>query len=241
MELQAGSARIVVDVARGGRMMSLTLQGVELLADEGMFPMAPWAGRLAGGRFSFDGVEAAFPLNHPPNAAHGIARDHPWTETGPGTIEVELGDPWPFGGTVRQTFDLRPDHLTVTMALHAADRPMPGQLGWHPWFRRPVELELAADEIYELDDDLIPTGDLVPVPPGPWDDCFPKLTHGPQLRFPDGPLLELTSSSDHWVIFTQPDDAVCVEPQTGPPDQFHSDPVVVEPGAPLEAWFTMTW
>lgn len=45
---------------------------------------------------------------------------------------------------------------------------------------------------------------------------------------------------DHWVLYT-PDHAVCVEPQTGPPDGTHLEPHVVEPGAPLVLSMDLSW
>jgi hypothetical protein len=56
----------------------------------------------------------------------------------------------------------------------------------------------------------------------------------------DGLPLTVTSDADHWVICT-PDHAVCVEPQTGPPDGPNSSPHVIEPGAPLSLTMTLTW
>jgi len=54
-------------------------------------------------------------------------------------------------------------------------------------------------------------------------------------------FLELTLESDcrDWVVFTEPADALCVEPQTAPPGALGVDAAVVEPGVPLTA--TMTW
>ena len=89
------------------------------------------------------------------------------------------------------------------------------------------------------DDEGIPTGQLTAVPPGPWDNCFTELLGPPQLALPDGPTLTVTSSCTDWVVYDRPTHAICVEPQTGPPDAFNHAPQVVEPGAPLVA--TMTW
>jgi aldose 1-epimerase len=55
--------------------------------------------------------------------------------------------------------------------------------------------------------------------------------------------VELTIESDcpDWVVFTVPDDALCVEPQTAPPDAFNRDPGIVVPGTPLVAEMTWRW
>jgi aldose 1-epimerase len=68
------------------------------------------------------------------------------------------------------------------------------------------------------------------------------VSYPPKLVWPDGDVtLEVSSSCDHWVVYTEPPHAVCVEPQSGPPDAFNLGRgfVVVEPGAPLV--HTMTW
>ena len=80
----------------------------------------------------------------------------------------------------------------------------------------------------------------MPQPPGPWDDCFTGVHGDPRLVWPGRVELVLSSSCDHWVVYDQRDHAVCVEPQTAPPDFVNLPaPHVVEPGEPLMA--TMTW
>jgi aldose 1-epimerase len=56
--------------------------------------------------------------------------------------------------------------------------------------------------------------------------------------------LELTieSTCDHVVVYEMRPEAVCVEPQTGPPDAFNlGSAAVVEPGRPLVAETTLRW
>jgi aldose 1-epimerase len=43
------------------------------------------------------------------------------------------------------------------------------------------------------------------------------------------------------VVFDGTDHALCVEPQTGPPDALRLTPIVVEPGLPLVAEATFRW
>ena len=63
----------------------------------------------------------------------------------------------------------------------------------------------------------------------------------PLLRWPG--FLELTIESDcpDWVVYTEPRDAMCVEPQTAPPDALNGEPAIVEPGRPLVAEMTWRW
>ena len=105
----------------------------------------------------------------------------------------------------------------------------------------PVELDLDAGAIYERDADGIATRRTVPPPPGPWDECFTDLRHPPVLRWPG--FLELTIESDgaDWVVYTEPPDAICVEPQTAPPGALGVDAALVEPGTPLVMTMSWTW
>lgn len=251
--LEAGDARAVVMPAEGGRLGSVTVDGHELLITDrsrgpmqwGAYPMAPWAGRIRDGRFAFGGREHRLPQALPPHAIHGVVFDRPWRTIGPGEIAIDLDSRWPFRGRVTQRFTLAEDGLDVAMTLEA-DEPMPATIGWHPWFRRviepggtPAELRFAADEMLARDEADIPTGERVAPSPGPWDDAFTGVRVGPELEWPGRLRLALTSSCAWWVVFTNPEDGICVEPESGPPDAANQAPEVVEPGAPLT--HTMRW
>ena len=127
---------------------------------------------------------------------------------------------------------------------------MPVMLGWHPWFVRYMEAEsgrveaklsLDSSLMYELDDSAIPTGLLNSPPPGPWDNCFVWLGRDPVIEWPGVVELELSSSCDHWVVYTKPDHALCVEPQSEAPDVFNRAPTVVLAGDSVDAWFRLRW
>ena len=250
IEQSAGSARLLVDPSAGGRIAQQSVHGPDLLVGGvagdhpmlwGSFPMVPWAGRLRHGAFTFAGRRYELPRDLPPHAIHGTTYTQSWDVEPDGSLAIELGPPWPLGGSARQRFELHDDHLTCTIEVHAGDRAMPAQAGWHPWFRKPVRLLFAAGLSYEVDDEGIPTGRLVDVPPRPWDTGFTRLLGPPQLAWPDGPTITMSSSCRDWVVYDQPDHALCVEPQTGPPNAFNGEPEVVEPGAPLVATMTLRW
>jgi aldose 1-epimerase len=256
--LEAGSARVDVDPNGGGRIDRIEVEGLALLVppeederNHGAFPMAPWAGRIADGRFTFDGVEHQLPLNKPPHAIHGIVRDRRWkvddAEATSVVMSVPLDDPWPFGGHVVQRFGLTPDELSLTMEVHAADVPMPASCGWHPWWHRDVgrgdavELELHAGAMYARAGE-IPTGDLVPVTSPPWDDCFTELgSPAAILQWPGAATVTIETDCPCVVVYTEPEDALCVEPQSGPPNQANLEPRVVAPGVPLVVHATFRW
>jgi aldose 1-epimerase len=253
--LDAGDVRAVVRPEDGGRLGSLVVGGHELLVTGdpqgpihwGSYPMVPWAGRVRLGRFTFAGREHQLPIGMPPHAIHGVAYDRPWTVEGDDTIALELDARWPFRGRVRQRFSVSADALEVTMTLEA-DEPMPAVMGWHPWFRRvlaegaePVRLDVRPGEMLVRGPDGIPTGERVPPPPGPWDDAFTGLAADPALEWPGRLRLALASTCRWWVVYSMPEHAICVEPQSGPPDAFNGTPDVVEPGRPMTHSMRWSW
>ncbi len=232
--LTAGSAVLEVDPVDGGRWTSLRVGDLELLSgavvagvprgvQHGCFVMAPYAGRLGHGRLTWGGRTWQLPLDAPPHAIHGHVFDVPWTVTAPGVLAARLADPWPFPGSVEQHLDLQPDRLDVRVVLRA-EQEMPADLGLHPWFPRrlarggDVALHVEPRQMYVQGGESLPTGELVTPPGGPYDDCFVGTAAPPRLVWPDALELTITSDHEHWVVFDQLPDAVCVEPQTGPPD-----------------------
>lgn len=244
-------AAVVVSARDGGRVVQITVDGIDLLigrADApepdnplawGSYPMVPYAGRVRRGRFEFDGSEYLLPINLDNHAIHGMGFDRPWTLTHHDDTTVELaidfaGDArWPFGGTATQRIAVDADGVEMTLAVTAGDRPMPASIGWHPWFRKPQALVFQPSAMYRRDADYLPTGELIPVPDGPWDDCF--ANDQPVLITIDGVTMRLSSACTEWVVYDMPPHATCVEPQTAPPDAFTLRPHRLAPGETLRA------
>ena len=246
--LEQGDARLTVSPADGGRMTSLVAGGEERLvarvADPirwGCYPMAPWAGRIRDGRFTFRGRAVELPRNLPPHAIHGTVFERAWEVVDPATIAIDLGPAWPFAGRVTQRFALASDGLRVDLEL-VADEPMPAIVGWHPWFRRPVTLTASTQ---------------APVrarPRRPADRVVRRArtaTVGRLLRGPcRAPAARLAGrlraegdlDADHWVIYDEAPSGICVEPQTGPPDAVNLGvSPVAEPGEPVRSWMAWQW
>jgi aldose 1-epimerase len=260
VELTAGAARVVVRPEAGGRLEAVTIAGYELLVHDngdplgwGCFPMAPWAGRVRHGRFTYAGVTHRLPLDLPPHAIHGTTYRRPWEIVSSSedrcTLTCSLGETWPWPGRAQAEVVVDPGGLHLRLALEA-DEPMPATVGWHPWFTRNVhgagELETSfeAAERWERDDEGIPTGKLVPAGERPvlgWDDCFAGVVEDPVLSWPGAVEVTLHSNCEHWVFYDFDPYGVCLEPQTGPPDALNLGPAVVEPGAPLVATYDWTW
>lgn len=255
--LTAGDAEVTVRPGNGGRISGLRVGGVELLRQGdrfGCFPMVPWCGRTRDGRFRNGTTVHQLPLNAPPHAIHGTARDAAWRTARKSADEAvltyDLVEPWPYPGRVTQQFTLGENALTLAMAVETYDSSFPAQLGWHPWFNRSlggadaqdVRLDFTAAWQEERGDDHLPTGHRVDPRPGPWDDCF-GMPDGVDvtLIWPGQLELKVTSREEWVVIYDEQSEAVCVEPQTGPPNGLNTHPRLVTPLEPLEATTTWTW
>ncbi|MEH0545762.1 aldose 1-epimerase [Streptomyces sp. B21-105] len=255
--LTAGDAEVTVQPGNGGRVGGLRVKGLELLRQGerfGCFPMVPWCGRIRDGYFRNGATVHRMPLNAAPNAIHGTARDGAWKVARRTADEVvltyELVAPWPYPGLVTQVVALAEDALTIRMSVETYDSSFPAQIGWHPWFNRNLggrdaqEVRVAFDPAWqeERGDDHLPTGERIEPKPGPWDDCF-GMPGGVDvtLVWPGQLELKVTSPEKWVVVYDEQEAAVCVEPQTGPPNGLNTLPRLVTPLEPLEAATTWTW
>ncbi|MGW4897102.1 aldose epimerase family protein [Kitasatospora sp. NPDC004240] len=255
LTLNAGPAVAVLDPAGGGRLTGLSVDGLQLLMPGtafGSFPMAPWCGRLAGGVLRASGALHRFPREAPPHAIHGTVRNSRWrvarSTTESAVLEHDLGAPWPFAGRVIQEFTLGPSCLRLGLTVESLGEPFPAQAGWHPWFRRdlgtgkPAELHFTAAWQEERGPDHLPTGRRITPREGPWDDCF-GMPDGVAVTvdWPGALTLEITSNARWAVIYDEPAEALCVEPQSGPPNGLNTVPRLVTPRSPLTVTSTWRW
>ena len=111
--LEAGDVRATLLPEDGGRVGSLVIGGHEVILGGdpdrmrwGSYPMAPFAGRIRHGRFSFRGRDHQLPLGMPPHAIHGVVWDRPWRVDDATTLSIDLDDRWPYRGRVVQRFAL---------------------------------------------------------------------------------------------------------------------------------------
>jgi aldose 1-epimerase len=269
--LRAAGVRLTVDPRQGGRMTSLRIGEREVLVTEGWgpidwgcYPMAPFAGRIRGGRFTFHGRDVQLPLNLPPHAVHGTVFERAWRVASQAddhvVLTIDLGRAWPFIGIVTQSIGLRPDRLDATLVLEADER-MPASLGWHPWFRRyldgaldgsgttsaEVDLVVEAASMFERGADGLPTGVLVPPDPRPWDDAFTGVRSPLIVHWPGALEIALSSTADVWVVYDERVEGVCVEPQTAPPDAINLataagvEPDIADIAQPMTVSMTWRW
>lgn len=112
----------------------------------GCFVMAPWANRIAGAKFVFEGKEIALKANTGDGMAqHGDVRKRAWSvETQDGssvTLAYESAkhadSNWPWRYSCRVRYAIAAGSLSVELEVTNKDaRPFPAGCGLHPYFER---------------------------------------------------------------------------------------------------------
>ncbi len=224
--------QIAIDLDQGGRIASLKWRDMEFALPFrgeshtwGWYAMAPWAGRVRNGIIRNPaGKEFQLPTTiDPPHALHGFGFTSSWQEIGPGRALLHL--PAPYGGaTVEQNIEVLDDAVRWSLEYEPGDCELPAWLGFHPWFPRDLalgasaEIEFAAETMLLRDSEGLPTGKSSTPGPQPWDDAFTQIRGVPAVVWEDVARIDIESDAPWWVVYTEDADAVCIEPQTAPPD-----------------------
>jgi aldose 1-epimerase len=245
--LQSDEVEVEVLPRYGARLHSLRAFGHELLlrperpedhlADPfflGAYVMAPWCNRIATGPLEVTGRTVALASNFSDGSAiHGQVHTRPWQQVGEGEFSVRAGgDGWPWPYEVR--FEVATEPSTVRLRLrlrNLAESPMPGGLGLHPWFIKPVEVAINAARAFGSNSSSAPqpspvAGDAdlrrpAPMPDG-LDATWTELGDPPvELRWPTariGCRLQFEAPARYVTAASPPEvEAVAIEPQTHAP------------------------
>ena len=116
-----------------------------------MFPMIPYANRIADNAFDFDGRSYHFAPNNPPEKfnVHGTGWQLPWRAEKLAEDEavltlVHIVPTEPYSYAARQQFKLTADRLSViTEVENRGEWRMPFGFGQHPWFHRDPDVTVA--------------------------------------------------------------------------------------------------
>ena len=175
--VEGGPIRLELLPAVGGRLHRLRVFGQDLLRTPadlaehvrdpffwGGYVMAPWCNRIAARPTAVGDELVDLESNFPDGTAiHGQVYDVPWQVRDDGTLWVRGGGagwPWPYETTIRASIADRV--LTIEQTLtNLGAGPMPGGLGIHPWFRRPLEVRIPAARVLTSNSD--PDAPIEPV------------------------------------------------------------------------------
>lgn len=240
--LQNDSQRITFNLHQGGRAVSWQVQGQEVLANvgahpvqNGMYPMVPWAGRLRDNRVTAqtaarNGLSQAADFDPPINfmewAIHGTVLDREvdsWelSDSEFRASQVIKGTPWE--GKVNFTWRIA-DLTLITEIEVSTSEAMPAVVGWHPYFLKDLWGGAArwdapgaqiATRVGAFADgtlrDWSSGSSLV-------DDAFFVPNRETTVEWGSQAQLRVRNSHPWFVVFDELDDAICIEPQTAPPN-----------------------
>ncbi len=147
----------------GGRLHRLRVFGRDLLRTPedltvylrqpfhwGGYVMAPWCNRIEASLTKVGDEVVRVPANSADGTAlHGQVYARPWEIRDEATLSVRGGgDTWPWRYESSLHIGIAGTVLTIEQSLtNLADTPMPGGLGLHPWFRRPLEVQISAPSV----------------------------------------------------------------------------------------------
>ena len=272
LELAVADVSLGIDANAGARVSGLRIGGENVIVSGdsnshplqwGSYAMVPFAGRIRNGVLEFEGATHELPIDLEGHSIHGVGYGEPWTlEPSAGldsavrkrvAFRLDMATTkkaWPFGGIARQEVELGPDSLTLTLEVTAGSRAMPLSMGWHPWWVRQLgkggslefDVDFSGARRYEKFSDGTPTGTLLKPGTGPWDDCFIGIREV-TLRWPGFLEIEIAHDCSHVTIYDEPEHALCVEPQSGPPGahQWDADASRLAPGETMRRSTTWSW
>lgn len=257
--LEAGALEVGLAPAIGGSVSAMRWRGIDLmrrLSDDdrdagnvlgvAMFPMVPYANRVAGNEFHFETRRWRVLPNNPPERfnVHGSGWKKPWTVTRASTVaavltlEVAAGAE-PYSYRAEQAFAATEEGLSVTVTLtNTGPVAMPFGFGLHPWFDRDpdVTLQFSARR-FHLEEPEGVSGDPITLPPeldfakgrslpGGWrNNDYGGWTGEAIIRFPSrGVGLRIVADPvfKHLMLYADPTKPYfCLEPQTNASGAFN--------------------
>lgn len=264
MRIERGDWALGLRPDLGASITSLTWRGRDVLRSApddldsplaaSSFPLAPYANRIDGGAFAFEGRAVRLPAmpGFEPHALHGVGWRSRWTvlRLDDGTIELalatEAAPEWSWAWAATHRLTLSEDGLEMSLSLANTDAAaMPAGLGLHPYFavEAATRLQLSAPRVWltdarEIPERLAAAGELIDWSEGVAVAKAPLVDHayadwdGRVALLHDGWRVDLTASPNaRWTQVYAPrgENFVCVEPVTHRPDA-HNAPAGEDSG-----------
>ncbi|MDA4123708.1 MAG: aldose 1-epimerase [Thaumarchaeota archaeon] len=255
VSIRSGSSEAKVSLD-GAHVARLFLDGDEVIkpgdsegqAHGGIAVLVPYAGRIRGGRYTFEGRRFTLPVAQDGHAIHGFAKDARWKLVGEKTGSVTLGSrlrssEYPSVLDAQITYSVRSESFsTACFVTNVGPRSCPFEAGFHPYFlaRNWRIVTTGRTYRYRLVDTYFPTGERTPfsfedVGPGTsLDDSF--RVSGPIRLETEGHTLVMTRRRMPYLIVYNGKSAegksVAVEPYSGLEDAYNSGIglVILKPG-----------
>jgi aldose 1-epimerase len=203
-----------------------SLSNVRLSAS---YPLIPFSNRIAHAQLQWNGTSHPLIKNFEGEAhsIHGIGWQRAWAVLENRddfcmlSLEHDGKGAWPFAFDASQTFLVRGNTLSMTMAItNQSPNAAPVGLGWHPYFVKSLgaQLRFTAQTMWEMASDKLPSGERAhaglnqKVDTLEVDNCFSGWSGSAVLQDTQRRYV-LESDMQHLVVFTTPEkDFIAIEP-----------------------------
>ena len=249
--ISQGENKLVIDPLLGGQVLECHIGKYQIIAPKtdnplvgGWYLMAPWAGRIENNEIVYKGNNYPQSINFQSWAIHGTVAFEKGKVLNHQADSVEIihesNNNFPVKAIINQKWFVANKFIRCSASIEV-DQEFPVQLGWHPWFKRDLGNGKKAKYAIEAISQYIRTKDFVTlnetkeigIPP--FDDAFDVPSGKGFIQWPDALRLDFQFDHKTFVIYDEPEDSFCIEPQTGPPNSTNHALFVATPNKPLLA------
>ncbi|WP_052885827.1 aldose 1-epimerase [Vulcanisaeta distributa] len=219
----------------------------------GMAMLIPFANRVKGGEYEFEGVRYSLPRNEEGHAIHGLVLNEEWNiesiSRGSASFKHVLRNPgYPTELTLTVKYALTGKELNVDIITRNTGlKNAPLVVGAHPYFIVSNDWRLNAQGDVRMCEAVnkIPTGRLIPfnlsnTTKREFDDCF--LINGDIILESQYSTIRIIRYGMPYVqIFTGVPNAIAIEPMSGAPDAYHNGMglIIIRPNEERRFRFTV--
>lgn len=267
LEMEPGLGGATATLSHRGKAVLRPAPAVcDRVSDMAVFPLVPFANRIAHGRFCHQDRIYLLPNNvsdfaHP---LHGIGWLSTWTTVKRGKSDAILrhdhggGKHWPWPYSAEQRVRVSPRGATFSLSIISrASSRAPVGLGFHPFFPRHPRtvLKAAARAVWLAGNDCLPTERASPhhfanwrrgadvLPDMALDNCYEKWARKLTLTNGETTTIMTASPELNWLHLYIPPGAgfLCAEPVSHMPDAVnrdgsHTGARLLQPGERWSAW-----
>ncbi|RKQ96506.1 aldose 1-epimerase [Maricaulis maris] len=271
--LAAAGYELEVCPQLGGAVTALRWQGRDILRPApatptdilttSSFPLIPFANRIAGGRFDWQGrsIDLPVPEDFAPHALHGSGWRSAWTPVRQRVADLVLdlhhpAGAWPWHWSARQRVSLGEGGLEIALSLsNQGETDMPAGLGFHPYFALAGDprVRFEAESVWLPGGDDIPVAQAAPATIADFSDgrvvdgrrlidhCYAGWRRAASIVCRAGHVrLTASPAVNHLHLYCPPgEDFACLEPVTHRPDALHGrsgEMPVLRPGETSDIW-----
>lgn len=180
VRIAAHGYEVEIDADRGGRVISATFEGVDVLRrdvtsgpssalEAACFPLVPYSNRIRRGQFTFEGKSHQLAPNWDgdEHVIHGEGWLKSWDvvehDGSHAILRLTGGKGWPWPYECRQDITVGPSGIGLALTLrNTGATRMPAGLGFHPYFPRTAttRLQFSAQHVWPPFSDIAPAAQL---------------------------------------------------------------------------------